>query len=112
MHDLGYFYDWLVVDVILDHARVFDPLNVQICDSARPTTVVSGGPGRRRWEFMRLPHESLDELNDEARAWELLASWDVHPRNARLERHAVYTFRAQYAEHWRAARVLLDECPR
>lgn len=107
VHDLGYFYDWLVVDVVLDNARVFDPLNVQICDPARPTTVVSGGPGRRRWEFMRLPHESLDELNDESRAWELLEPWDVHPRNARLERHAVYTFRAQYTEHWRAARVLL-----
>jgi 2-polyprenyl-6-methoxyphenol hydroxylase-like FAD-dependent oxidoreductase len=107
VHDLGYFYDWLVVDVIFDDARVFDPLNVQICDPHRPTTVVSGGPGRRRWEFMRLPHETLDELNDERRAWELLASWDVHPRNARLERHAVYTFRARYAEHWRAGRVLL-----
>jgi flavoprotein hydroxylase len=107
VHDLGYFYDWLVVDVILDDARVFDPLNVQICDPTRPTTVVSGGPGRRRWEFMRLPHESLDELNDERRAWEMLASWDVHPRNARLERHAVYTFRARYAEQWRAGRVLL-----
>jgi len=107
VHDLGFFYDWLVVDVVLDDARVFDPLNVQICDPARPTTVVSGGPGRRRWEFMRLPHESLDELNDERRAWELLAPWDVHPRNARLERHAVYTFRARYAERWRAARVLL-----
>jgi flavoprotein hydroxylase len=107
VHDLGYFYDWLVVDVILDQARIFDALNVQICDPTRPTTLVSGGPGRRRWEFMRLPHESLDELNDERRAWELLAPWDVHPRNARLERHAVYTFRARYAEHWRAARVLL-----
>jgi flavoprotein hydroxylase len=107
VHDLGYFYDWLVVDVILDDARVFDPLNTQVCDPARPTTVVSGGPGRRRWEFMRLPHESLDELNDERRAWELLASWDVNPRNARLERHAVYTFRARYAEQWRAGRVLL-----
>jgi flavoprotein hydroxylase len=107
VHDLGYFYDWLVVDVILDDARIFDPLNVQICDPNRPTTVVSGGPGRRRWEFMRLPDESIDDLNDERRAWELLASWDVHPRNARLERHAVYTFRARYAETWRAGRVLL-----
>ena len=105
--DLGFFYDWLIVDVILDEPRVFDPINLQICDPARPTTVVSGGPGRRRWEFMRLPHESLDELNDEVCAWELLAPWDVHPGNARLVRHAVYTFNARYAEEWRAGRVFL-----
>lgn len=105
--DLGYFYDWLIVDVILDEPRLFDPINLQICDPARPTTVVSGGPGRRRWEFMRLPHESLDALNDEKRAWQLLEPWDVHPGNARLERHAVYTFCARYAERWRAGRVLL-----
>jgi flavoprotein hydroxylase len=107
MQDLGFFYDWLIVDVILDEPRVFDPPNLQICDPARPTTAVSGGPGRRRWEFMRLPDESLDELHAEARAWELLAPWDVRPDNARLERHAVYTFQARYAEQWRAGRVLL-----
>lgn len=105
--DLGFFYDWLIVDVILDEPRVFDPINLQICDPARPTTVVSGGPGRRRWEFMRLPHEALDELHDEARAWELLEPWDVHPANARLERHAVYTFNARCADQWRDGRVFL-----
>ena len=99
--DLGFFYDWLILDVILAEPRVFDPINLQICDPARPTTAVSGGPGRRRWEFMRLPHESLEDLNEEARAWELLAPWDVHPENAQLERHAVYTFNARYAERWR-----------
>lgn len=107
VHDLGFFYDWLIVDVVLDEPRVYDPVNVQICDPERPTTAVSGGPGRRRWEFMRLPHESREELDDEGRAWELLAPWDVHPGNARLERHAVYTFNARYAERWRAGRVLL-----
>jgi 2-polyprenyl-6-methoxyphenol hydroxylase-like FAD-dependent oxidoreductase len=107
VHDLGFFYDWLIVDVILDEPRVYDPLNLQVCDPARPTTAVSGGPGRRRWEFMKLPGESLDELNDERRAWELLAPWDVHPGNARLERHAVYTFQARYAERWRSGRVFL-----
>ena len=107
VHDLGFFFDWLIVDVVLDEPRVFEPRNLQICDPARPTTAVSGGPGRRRWEFMRLPSESLDELNDEARAWALLAPWDVHPGNARLERHAVYTFNARYAERWRDRRVLL-----
>lgn len=105
--DLGFFYDWLIVDVVLDEPRVFDPINLQICDPARPTTVVSGGPGRRRWEFMRLPHEPFDALNREDRAWELLAPWDVSPGNARLERHAVYTFNARYAERWRTGRVLL-----
>jgi flavoprotein hydroxylase len=106
-HDLGFFYDWLIVDVVLDEPRVFDPINVQVCDPTRPTTAVSGGPGRRRWEFMRLPDETVDDLNDETQAWQLLAPWDVTPDNARLERHAVYTFNARYAERWRAGRVLL-----
>jgi flavoprotein hydroxylase len=92
---------------VLNEPRIFDPINVQICDPTRPTTAVSGGPGRRRWEFMRLPHESVGELSDEARAWELLAPWDVTPGNARLERHAVYTFNARYAEQWRAGPVVL-----
>jgi 2-polyprenyl-6-methoxyphenol hydroxylase-like FAD-dependent oxidoreductase len=105
--DLGFFYDWLIVDVILDEPRVFDPINLQVCDPERPTPAVSGGPGRRRWEFMRRPDESLEWLNDEATAWELLAPWDVRPDNARLERHAVYTFQARYAEQWRSGRVFL-----
>jgi 2-polyprenyl-6-methoxyphenol hydroxylase-like FAD-dependent oxidoreductase len=105
MTELGFFYDWLIVDVVLHDDRVFDPLNVQICDPARPTTVVSGGPGRRRWEFMRLEHETLSEL--EARAWELLEPWDVRPDNATVERLAVYTFAARFAARWRHGRVLL-----
>jgi flavoprotein hydroxylase len=38
---------------------------------------------------------------------ELLERWDVRPDNARLERHAVYTFGARYAERWRAGQALL-----
>ena len=67
---------------------------VQLCDPARPTTLVSGGPGRRRWEFMRLPGETLEDLADEATAWRLLAPLGVDAGNAKLERHAVYRFRA------------------
>jgi 2-polyprenyl-6-methoxyphenol hydroxylase-like FAD-dependent oxidoreductase len=106
-HDLGFAYDWLVVDVLPHETRVWEPLNWQLCDPARPTTIVSGGPGRRRWEFMRLPHETLDELNDPATAWKLLAAWDITPNNATLERHAVYTFRARWADAWRRGRILL-----
>jgi 2-polyprenyl-6-methoxyphenol hydroxylase-like FAD-dependent oxidoreductase len=106
-HDLGYFYDWLVVDVVPDVPRAVDRINLQVCDPTRPTTAVSGGPGRRRFEFMRLPDESVEDLNDEERTWELLAPSDLRPDNSTLERHAVYTFNARYSERWRSGRVLL-----
>ena len=88
LEDHGFFFDWLVVDVHLRDDRTFVPINLQICDPVRPTTAVSGGPGRRRWEFMCLPGEELDALDNEAAAWELLEPWGVHPGNAELVRHA------------------------
>jgi 2-polyprenyl-6-methoxyphenol hydroxylase-like FAD-dependent oxidoreductase len=105
--DLGFFYDWLIVDMVLAEERVYDPINLQVCDPVRPTTAVSGGPGRRRWEFMCLPDERIEDFDDETRAWELLEPWDVRPDNARMERQAVYRFQARYAESWRAGRVFL-----
>ncbi|MEV7981005.1 bifunctional 3-(3-hydroxy-phenyl)propionate/3-hydroxycinnamic acid hydroxylase [Streptomyces sp. NPDC086519] len=106
-NDLGFSYDWLLCDVTLDVPRKFSPLNVQFCDPARPTTAVGSGPGRRRWEFMRLPGESVAELNREETAWRLLAPFDVTPANATLRRHSVYRFQAAWAEEWRRGRVLL-----
>ena len=105
--DLGFFFDWLIVDLLPHQPRTWEPLNWQLCDPARPTTLVSGGPGRRRWEFMRLPHETLDELNRADTAWRLLAPWGVDPSNATLERHAVYRFQARWVDTWRRGRVLL-----
>jgi len=107
MEDHGFFYDWLIVDVALNSPRVFDPQNLQVCDPDRPTTVVSGGPGRRRWEFMCLPGEALDELDEEARAWELLEPWDIGPGNATMIRHAGYRFQARWATLWHSGRVFL-----
>lgn len=107
LEDQGFFFDWLVVDVALHEDRVFEPDNLQICDPVRPTTAVSGGPGRRRWEFMCLPGEELAAMDDEAVAWELLAPWEVHPGNAELLRHAGYRFRARWAKRWREGRVVL-----
>lgn len=105
--DHGYFFDWLVVDVALHEPRVFDPVNLQVCDPTRPTTAVSGGPGRRRWEFMCLPGESLDALDDEASAWAMLEPWDVTPHNATMIRHAGYRFQAKWATKWRDGRVFI-----
>jgi flavoprotein hydroxylase len=105
--DLGFQFDWLVADVLPSDPAWSGPLNWQLCDPARPTTLVSGGPGRRRWEFMRLPHESAGELEGEDAAWRLLAPWGVHPGNAKLERHALYSFRARWADRWRNGRALI-----
>lgn len=107
MHDLGFAFDWLVVDVKPQTEREWVPKTWQLCDPARPTTVVPGGPGRRRWEFMLLPGEQASDMNRASVAWALLAPWDITPANATLERHAVYTFRGQWAEGWRQGRVLL-----
>jgi 2-polyprenyl-6-methoxyphenol hydroxylase-like FAD-dependent oxidoreductase len=105
--DLGFFFDWLIVDVVPHRLQVWEPLNIQVCDPARPTTLVSGGPGRRRWEFMRLPGEPIEDLNREETAWRLLAPWDVTPANAALERHTVYRFQARWVDPWRKGRLVL-----
>ncbi|WP_206055699.1 bifunctional 3-(3-hydroxy-phenyl)propionate/3-hydroxycinnamic acid hydroxylase [Nocardioides sp. GY 10127] len=108
--DLGYFREWLVVDLVLDadaDTSLFTPPAWQLCDPERPTTLVPGGPGRRRFEFMRRPGEDLDELAQEATAWRLLEPWGVGPEQAVLERHAVYTFQARWCDTWRAGRLLL-----
>ncbi|MBH0130744.1 bifunctional 3-(3-hydroxy-phenyl)propionate/3-hydroxycinnamic acid hydroxylase [Salinibacterium sp. NK8237] len=106
-HDMGFFYDWLVVDVIPDPSLEFPHVAIQTCDIARPATMVPGGPGRRRWEFMRLPHETIESLNKTERAWELLEPFGIRPDNSELERHSVYTFQAGWATEWRRGHVLL-----
>ena len=107
MQDLGFAFNWLVVDVKPDPKREWVPKSWQLCDPKRPTTIVPGGPGRRRWEFMLLPGETLAEMNRADVSWKLLEPWDVTPANATLERHAVYTFRGQWATQWRQGRALL-----
>ncbi|WP_410676073.1 bifunctional 3-(3-hydroxy-phenyl)propionate/3-hydroxycinnamic acid hydroxylase [Amycolatopsis sp. cmx-4-68] len=107
MLDQGFFYDWLIVDTLPLDERDWSPQNWQLCDPARPTTMVSGGPGRRRWEFMRLPGETREELNTTEKAWDLLAAWGRTPENSRLERHAVYTFAARWADRWNGGRLAI-----
>ncbi|MFE0027835.1 bifunctional 3-(3-hydroxy-phenyl)propionate/3-hydroxycinnamic acid hydroxylase [Amycolatopsis sp. NPDC059021] len=105
--DLGFSYEWLLCDVQLREPREFVPTNVQICDPARPTTLVGSGPGRRRWEFMRLPGESTAELNKDETAWRLMAPFGVTPETATLLRSTTYIFQARWADQWRVGHVLL-----
>lgn len=105
--DLGFSYDWLVCDVVLNEPCEFKPNNLQICDPARPRTAVSAGPGHRRWEFMRVPGESLEEFQSLDSVWRLLGLFDITPDTARLDRYGVYTTQACYADRWRSGRVFL-----
>lgn len=107
MHDLGFNFDWLIVDMIPDEPMTFDPPAWQWCNPEHPTTIVPGGPGRRRWEFMRMPHETIEEMNTADYSWRRVGEWGLTPQNSRMERHAVYTFKAQWAESWRAGRLML-----
>ncbi|RAX46838.1 bifunctional 3-(3-hydroxy-phenyl)propionate/3-hydroxycinnamic acid hydroxylase [Arthrobacter sp. AQ5-06] len=99
--------DWLVVDYVPLVDRQWDAFVTQYCDPAQPATAVTSGPGRRRFEFMRRSDCSVEELGRPETAWRLMEPWDVTPENARLERHAVYTFRARWAQDWRSGRVFL-----
>ncbi|NEA40588.1 bifunctional 3-(3-hydroxy-phenyl)propionate/3-hydroxycinnamic acid hydroxylase [Streptomyces sp. SID11385] len=105
--DLGFTYDWLIVDVLPHDRTPWKPGNLQVCDPARPTTAVSGGPGRRRFEFMRMPEESLAELSTPETSWRLLEPWGLTPETCVLERSAVYTFAARWADRWRSGRLLI-----
>jgi len=109
--DKGFEADWLVVDVLPhDGVKLDIPPAAQYCNPQRPTTIVPAGVknGRyfRRWEFMRLPGEDREALENESRAWELLKPW-VKPEQATMVRHKLYTFRSLIADTWRAGRLLI-----
>ena len=109
--DRGFEADWLVIDVLPNEGVTLDiPPAAQYCNPLRPTTIVPAGvkDGRyfRRWEFMRLPHETREELEHEQVAWDLLAPW-LKRDQATIVRHKVYTFRSLLANTWRKGRMLI-----
>ena len=106
VEDLGFSSDWLVVDLRMP-PRDWVPANGQICDPARPTSCVSGGPGRRRFEFMLMPGEDAAAFSSEENAWRLLSAWEVDPTGAQLERRAMYSFHARCATRWQSGRVFI-----
>lgn len=104
--DLNFEEPWLVVDVMVDDYSKLPTENLQICDPERPTTCVLMGEGRHRWEFMIKPGETAEQVSADAFIETLLEPWKVKGA-VRLERKAVYTFRARIAAEWRKGRVLL-----
>ncbi|MET1019791.1 MAG: bifunctional 3-(3-hydroxy-phenyl)propionate/3-hydroxycinnamic acid hydroxylase [Microbacteriaceae bacterium] len=105
--DLEFYYDWLVVDLTPHEMPKYMTAHFQVCDPARPTTVVPGGPGKRRWEFMALPGEDTAVLGSPEKVWSLLEPFGMTPETAVLDRAVVWRFQAKYLENWRQGRALL-----
>jgi resorcinol 4-hydroxylase (NADPH) len=105
--DSGFEADWLVLDYEPLVEEQWSAFVTQYCDPAQPATAVNSGPGRRRFEFMRRAEMTVEELGRVSTAWALMQPWGVTPQTARLERHAVYTFRGRWATSWRDRNVFL-----
>jgi len=105
--DSGFQADWLVVDYRPLVEEQWSAFVTQYCDPAQPATAVNSGPGRRRFEFMRRADMTVAELGQDSTAWRLMEPWGVTPATARLERHAVYTFRGRWATTWRKGNAFL-----
>ena len=117
--DLGLHQPWLVVDLICDpnapRTRALPDYSVQLCDPARPMTIVNVGAAqggvRRRWEIMLMPGDDPTRVTEPDLFWPMIARW-LGPQDARPERAAVYTFHSVVQEGWRKGRLLLagDSC--
>ena len=106
--DLGFFYDWLIVDVLPHEPTRWEPAQRPDLRSAR---------GRRRWS--PAGPAAAAGSSCACRASRSRSSTARRPpggcsrrgacapTNARLERHAVYRFQARWVDGWRAGRVLL-----
>ena len=97
-----YAADWMACDVMPHDAAEFPSRNVQIADPSQPRVDLSAGPGHRRWEFMRMPHQSFEEFGTVENAWRLLTHFGVNPGNATLQRYAAYTCVGRNADRWRS----------
>ncbi len=113
--DLGLHQPWLVVDLLCNpdspRVKALPDHTVQLCDPARPMTVVHVGGARRRWEIMLMPGDDPERMADPDIFWPMMARW-VGPDDARIERAAVYTFHSVVQEGWRRGKLLLagDAC--
>ena len=104
--DLGLHQPWLCLDLIMAREVGLPEYTVQLCDPARPMTLVNMAGRRRRWEIMLMPGDDPLTIARPESVWPLLARW-VTPADARIERAAVYTFHSVVAIGWRRGRLLI-----
>lgn len=100
---------WLVVDIkALDDGECLRhlPYFNFCCDPDCPTVSCPQPGGRHRFEFMLMPGQTREYMEDPATIRSLLAK-HVDPAKVEILRKLVYTFNALVAERWRDGRVLI-----
>lgn len=112
LQDIGFDEPWVVVDCELLEPVDLPNYGQQVCDLSRPCTFIPGENNHRRWEFMLLPGETPEEINDPDKLYELMAPWGISRENTVIHRSAYYLFHALTAERWRDRRLFLagDAC--
>lgn len=99
-------HEWYVVDLELTGADRPGNDPFEYCDPARIVTYVPLFGPYCRFEFDVKPGETREELENEARTWELLGPW-LEPGQARILRGDVYRFHSLLADRWRDGRLLI-----
>ena len=104
--DDGFDEPWLVIDLLCDRELGRPNESEMFCDPRRPSTRVPG-PGRHhRWEFMLLPGETPEQMQQPDVIRALLKPW-VSLDEVELLRASVYRFHSLIAERWRDGLVFL-----
>jgi 3-(3-hydroxy-phenyl)propionate hydroxylase len=100
---------WLVVDTKAkpgeDCFRHMPYFNFH-CDPKQPTVSCPQPNGHHRFEFLLMPGQTKEQMEDPATVRRLLAQY-VDVDKVEVLRRLVYTFNALVAERWREGRVLL-----
>ena len=96
---------WIVVD-LLDVPGTPEPFASFHCNGTRPTVVVPGVRGRRRYEFMLFPGEDEAAMLSRESIARLVAPYQDASAVV-VRRAAVYTAHQRVAERYRQGRVLL-----
>ena len=107
LDNLGFTQKWAVVDLILKKNKNKLPdRTIQYSNSERPATYCRNVGKRRRWEFAIQDNENEKEILSDKYIWNFLKPW-LDPKEAHLERKAIYIFQSAIARKWRKGRIFI-----
>ena len=107
LDNLGFTQKWAVVDLILKKNKNKLPdRTIQYSNSERPATYCRNVGKRRRWEFAIQDNEDERKILSDKYIWNFLKPW-LNPKDAYLERKAIYVFQSAIARKWRKGRIFI-----